>query len=243
MPRPELLSQLALPQLALHLEPKDDVSFEHFCWGTNTYLSHHFQGLGTPGQKESFFYLWGEEGTGKSHLLQACCHRLPVTQSAVYLPLKVYHEMGPDLLEGIEHQPLIAIDDIEVIAENKAWEEGIFHLINRTRLRPDTTLILSSRQAPARSSLTLPDLKSRLHLGLTLQLEPLQDLHKSQTLQAFAARRGFELSDKVTEYLMNHYDRNMHNLIHLIKTLDTASLAAKRKITIPFIRSILSRQP
>lgn len=234
------LPVIHLPQLALSLEPKNEVCFEHFCWGDNLYLREHLQTIGTSRQKEHFFYLWGEAGTGKSHLLQACCHHFPTLQSAVYLPLKIYHEFGPELLEGIEHQTLIAIDDIETISGHAAWEEALFHLINRIRLRPDITLLLASRQSPKASPLQLPDLKSRLHLGLTMQLLPLNDTQKMQTLQSFAARRGFELPDKVTTFLMNHYDRNMHNLVQLIKTLDGASLAAKRKITIPFIKSILS---
>ncbi len=158
----------SLPQLALSLEPRNEVSFEHFCWGDNTYLLDHLQIIGTSHQKEHFFYLWGEEGTGKSHILQACCHHFPSLQSAVYLPLKIYHEFGPDLLEGIENQTLIAIDDIDIIAQNPLWEESLFHLINRVRQDGEKTLISSSRSSAALSKLQLPDLKSRLHLGLTI---------------------------------------------------------------------------
>lgn len=229
----------AFPQLALTLEPRNEVSFEHFFWAENPCLQDQLSHIGTPTQKEHFFYLWGEEGTGKSHLLQACCHHLPASQTAVYLPLKFYHEYGPELLEGIENQTLITIDDIDIISQNTIWEESLFHLINRIRQHPEKTLILSSRLSPTHSNIRLPDLKSRLHLGITTPLHPLQDGQKIQAIQSYATRRGFELSDKVAEFLINRYDRNMHNLMSLIRTLDVASLAAKRKITIPFIKTIL----
>ena len=232
-------SQANLKQLTLHLEPKNEVSLDNFCWHKQQGLQNDFLNIGTPFQKENFYYIYGANGSGKSHLLQACCHHIPTSQSSVYLPLKIYAEYGHELLNGFENQNLIAIDDIDVICKDFPFEESLFHLINRVRQNPDKTLILAGQHAPNLTNFNLPDLKSRLHLGLSVLLTPLEDEQKKQTLKDFAKQRGLVLSDGITEYLIQHYDRNMHTLTSLIRTLDKASLAAKRKITIPFIKEVL----
>src|SRR3990167_4305783 len=229
----------SLNQLTLSLEPKHEVSFASFCWDNISCWKDIFLNLGKPNQEEHFFYIYGEPGSGKSHLLEACCYNLPISQLAVYLPLKNYHEYGPELLNGIEDQSLIAIDDIDSICEDSAFEEALFHLINRVRQKKDKTLILSGLFPPNLTKFKLADLKSRLHLGLSIPLTPLEDEQKKQTLQSFAERRGLVLPANIVDYLMQHYDRNMHTLTKIIRTLDKASLSAKRKITIPFIKAVL----
>lgn len=227
-------------QLSLNLEPKNEVSFASFCWGKHSPWRDNFLNLGTSQQKEHFFYVFGEPGSGKSHLLQACCNHIPSSQTAVYLSLKNYHEYGPLLLDGIENQTLIAIDDIDFICKDSSWEEGLFHLINRVRQHPDKTIILAGRLAPNLMNFNLQDLKSRLHLGLVIKLIPPSDEQKKQIIKFFAQQRGIVLENNTLDYLMQHYDRSIHALMELVRTLDKASLAAKRKITIPFIKAALS---
>lgn len=235
--------QTTINQLSLNLEPKNEVSFASFCWGKHFYWKENFINLGTPQQKEHFFYVFGERGSGKSHLLQACCHHIPVLQTAVYLSLKNYHEYGPDLLDGIDNQTLIAIDDIDAVCQEAAWEEKLFHLINRVRQHRDQTIILAGKQAPNLINFNLQDLKSRLHLGLSIQLIPPSDEQKKQIIKSFAYQRGIILANSILDYLMQHYDRNLHALMELVRVLDKASLAAKRKITIPFIKAVLQHEP
>ena len=50
---------------------------------------------------------------------------------------------------------------------------------------------------------------------------------------------GFEISVQTARYILSHYDRDLNHLWSLLETLDHASLAAKRKLTIPFLKEIL----
>ncbi|MCX7116104.1 MAG: DnaA regulatory inactivator Hda [Gammaproteobacteria bacterium] len=227
-------------QLALAFEPTDECGFDYFCWGENTLLQDHLLNTFRSTDNESFFYIWGQEGVGKSHLLQACCLAIQPPYTAVYLPLKTLHTWGNSILEGIEHQSLIAIDDIETIAGDPAWEEALFHLINTVRQDNQKKIIISSCESPSHSSIHLADLKSRLHWGLASHLLALNDQQKVETLQFYAKKRGFHLPARVAEFLIQRFDRNMHNLIQLLKTLDHASLAAQRKITLPFVKQALN---
>jgi len=225
-------------QLALAVQLNDEATLADFCWGGNALLQQQvLQSLN--GQGERLIYLWGIEGSGKSHLLQACCQAVSANQSAIYLPLQTLKEWGPDILEDLDEQTWIGIDDLDAIATDPVWEEALFHLYNRVRDNEKTTLIISGRLPPANSPVRLPDLRSRLSWGLVIQLNELNDEEKINTLKLHAKKRGFELPTSVGQFLLNRCARNMHDLNALLNRLDEASLIAQRKITIPFVKEVL----
>lgn len=188
---------------------------------------------------EKFIVLWGSAGLGKSHLLQATCqfaHRLQ--QRLFYLPLNDLLEYGPKVLDGLEQYQLICIDDIHTLAGISAWETGFFHFFNRHR-DLGRRLILSTDCAPSTLPIKLTDLATRLTWGLTLQLHPLSDQDKQHALTLRARTLGLDLSPRVGQFLLNHTPRDLPSVWKLLEELDHATLAAKRKLTIPFLKSFL----
>lgn len=225
-------------QLALAIQLNDEATFSNYCWGDNTLLQQQLDKT-LSGNGERLIYLWGAPGSGKSHLLQACCQAIGEHQPSIYLPLHTLKEWGPQVIDGIEKQALIGIDDIHTIATHTAWEESIFHLYNRVRDSEQTTLIITGHCPPAQTPLRLLDLRSRLGWGLIIQLNELSDVDKINTLKLHAHKRGFDLPNSVGQFLLNRCARNMHDLHTLLNRLDEASLIAQRKITIPFVKHIL----
>ena len=225
-------------QLALAIQLNHEATFTDFLWGDNALIEQELQKT-LHGRGERFIYLWGIAGSGKSHLLQACCQAVSMSHSAIYLPLHTLKEWGPEVLDGIEDQTFIGIDDIDAIASDRSWEEAIFHLYNRVRDNEQTTLIITGSTPPTHTLLQLPDLRSRLSWGLVLQLNELPEHDKVRSLILQAKKRGFELPVSVIQFLLNRSARNMHDLHDLLNRLDEASLAAQRKITIPFVKHIL----
>lgn len=225
-------------QLALAIQLNDEAKLADFCWGNNLLLQQKLHDL-MENKEDRPLYLWGNSGSGKSYLLQACCQAKNNTQSAIYLPLNILREWGPQVIDGIEGQALICIDDIEAIAKDPAWEEALFHLYNRTYDQQQTTLIIAGRYPPTNLAISLADLRSRLSWGLVLQLYELEDEDKIKTLQLQANKRGLKLPTPVGQFLLNRCARNMHDLHVLLDALDNASLSAQRKITIPFVKQIL----
>lgn len=225
-------------QLPLGLGLRDDATFDNFCVGDNEHvlasLRHVLQGTG-----EHYIYLWGEHGVGRSHLLQACCHALEsADRAAAYLPLVEHEQLSPAMLEGMEDMALICLDNINAVLGQRPWEEAIFHLYNRV-LASGAKLIISSDVVPSQLSCMMPDLRSRLSQGLILQVHGLNDEQKLAVLQLRAKRRGLELSDEVGSFLLRHYPRNMASLFDALVKLDRASLIMQRKLTIPFVKSVL----
>lgn len=227
-------------QLALAIHLNYQATLADFCWGKNTLLQQQLQRSLTQ-TDERFLYLWGDAGCGKSHLLQGACQAMSQkNQSVAYIPLTLLKEWGHESIEGIEEQALVAIDDIDTIATDKAWEEALFHLYNRIHDNGKTILMISGKQAPAVSGIQLADLRSRLAWGLVFQVNELPDDLKMVALQQHAHKRGFNLSDSAALFLINRCARNMHDLYQILDRLDEASLEAQRKITIPFIKSTLN---
>ncbi|WP_096527309.1 DnaA regulatory inactivator Hda [Candidatus Nitrosoglobus terrae] len=191
------------------------------------------------GEGDRFLYLWGSSGVGKTHLLLSTC-RIAAQRGerVVYIPLKRADKIAPEILQGLETTALIAIDDIDCIAHHQCWEEALLRFYNLVR-KSFTRLLLTSSDKPSALNLLLPDLRSRLEWALIYQLQPLNDGQKHAALKLQAEKRGMELSDEVTDFLLRHSARDMHSLSHLLMELERASMAAQRRVTIPFARQIL----
>jgi len=220
-------------QLTLGIRLQDDATFDNFFSGHNEKIIHNLIN-----QEESYVFLFGSAGTGKSHLLQAACHQvgqkgLPVA----YLPL-AEEGLMPAMLDGLENMSLIALDDIQYIAGNDDWERALFNLYNRARDK-GVTILVSSNEPLISLKVKLPDLKSRLSWGPVFQLNPLSDKEKQKALQQRAKLRGLELEDDVVTYLLKRSPRDMNSLFQIFEKLDQASMIEKRKLTIPFIKNYL----
>ena len=225
-------------QLPLGLQLKASARFSNFVAGPNAELIGQLrQAARAPG--ETFFFCWGSAGSGRTHLLQACCHQAASDgRTVAYVSLRDTVGLSPALLEGWEQFDLVCVDDVDAVAGDPDWEEALFHLYNRMR-ESGSTLIVSASAAPAQLRIGLPDLLSRLGWGAVYQLKALDDTQRMQALQLRARQRGCEMPDETASYLLRRLPRDMPALFDLLDHLDQASLAAQRKLTVPFVKSVL----
>jgi len=222
-------------QIPLGFTFNNEISFNSFVVGENQVTFNAVQKLGA-GSEEHFIYLWGKQGSGKSHLLQSLCQIYgEQNKPAAFLALSNKDQYSPLMLDGLEQLSLVCIDDVHAIAGDANWEEALFHCFNRTHDHK-TPLIITGNAPPVQLPLQLDDLKSRLGWGLVLQLKPLRDAQKLEALQTRAGLRGLELSDEVGQFLLSRYSRDLGELLALLDKLDHASLSEQRKLTIPFLR-------
>lgn len=227
-------------QLPLPIHQSDDETLENFYAENNLLLLNSLQ-KNFLQLHQQFFYLWGNKGSGKSHLLKGVCqHYLAQQRPALYVPLNKAQYFSPAVLENLEQQALVCLDDLQAVIGNVEWEVAIFDLINRVRETGRTLLIMSADQSPVNLPVQLPDLASRLTWGEVYQLAPLNDKQKIDVLQKAAYQRGIELPDETANFLFKRLERDMKTLFNALEKLDQASLQAQRKLTIPFVKEILS---
>lgn len=226
-------------QLPLGVHLQEELAFDSFYSFEHEEvmlaLKAFSQGVG-----ELFIYLWGAQGVGKTHLLQAVCRQANLSsRCAMYVDLSDLSFMKTNCLKGLEKLDLVCLDNLDNIVGKADWEEAIFHFFNLMRDN-HARLLVCSKLPAAELNVNLPDLKSRLSWGVTYYLNELSDEGKTKALQLKAYSKGIHLATHAAQYLIRHCARNMHDLLDNLDILDKASLSEKRAITIPLIKNALN---
>jgi DnaA family protein len=225
-----------LAQLPLAVGLADHASFATFAVGANRTAVEHVRSLAAGGA--GTVWLWGGTGAGKSHLLQAACREASAAgRRAMYVALPA---PSPAILADLEHVDLLAIDDVEKVAGDVAWERPLFTILNEY-LSGGGALLLAAAAPAAQCGFGLADLESRGAGAVTYRLAPLDDAGRAEALRLHASARGLALDAAAAEFLLKRVARDMTVLIEWLARLDVASLTEQRRVTIPFIRELLKR--
>lgn len=183
--------------------------------------------------------LSGASAAGKSHLLLATCAEAGVHDIlAAYLPLRRYAADAAAALANLRAVRLACVDDVQAIAGDRAAEIALFDLHNRVR-DGGGALLYASDATPAQLALALPDLRSRLAQCTQFALTVPDEAQRRDILRERAAARGLEMDDTVLDWLFRRVGRDLISLTSLLDRLDRASLAAQRRITVPFLRAVI----
>ena len=226
-----------MAQIPLPLVLGKHSQFETFVTGENRALVAHLRTFAS-GDMPAILWIWGAAGSGKSHLLQAAC-AASSARRAMYLALRSACSVGADVLQGLETMNLLALDDVDVVSGDDAWDRALFELYNRVH-SGHGRLIFAARRAPAGTTFSLPDLASCAAGAVVSQLRSLDDDHSLEALRGHARSRGLDLPDAAARYLLDRVSRDMGTVCRWLDELDTASLVTKRRLTIPFIRAALT---
>lgn len=226
-------------QLSLEVKLDDQATFDNFYAprGTPQHLATFV--LQDDGQK--YAYLVGAEGSGLSHLLQAACQKTALGHNAgaVYMPLTEMQDYPPEqVLDNLESASLLCLDDLQSVVHKQQWQEPLFNLFNRC-MDAGTKLVIAAHAMPDDLDLDLDDLLSRLKSGVLLQMLAYKDADQRRLLQHRANRRGLYLSDDVALFLLNRLPRNSHQLMDALEKLDAVSMQEQRRLTTPFVKSVL----
>ena len=228
-----------MQQIPLPIHQLDDDTLDNF-YGDNNLLPLKSLRKNFVELTQPIFYLWGEKGCGKSHLLKAVArHFLDQHRAALYVPLSEATHFTPAVLDNLEQLDAVCLDDLQTVIGQREWEVAVFDLINRIKETRQTLLLISADQSPGALQTQLPDLASRLSWGEIYHLNPLTEEQQIIVLQQKAHQRGIELPADTAHFLIKRINRDMHTLINALIQLDKASLQAQRKLTIPFTKEIL----
>jgi len=206
---------MSMRQLVLEITPPAEPGFENYVTGENAEMLDRLHELAAGRLAESVIYLWGEPGSGRSHLL------------------------GATLRAAARPAGLVVADDVERLDAD--GQIALFNRINEVRAAGTGAVLAAGPLPPAQLALR-EDLKSRLAWGLVYHVKPLGDADKAAYLREAAARRGMRIPDEVVSYLLSHVRRDLPTLVAILAHLDSYSLSRQRPLTVPLVREALASE-
>lgn len=214
-----------MTQMLLGISPDWIPTLDNFVAGHNAELLSALNLALHKAQAERGFYIWGETGGGKTHLLQGA------VEKAHTLGLSAEYARGSVPAAA----QLVAVDDVELLDD--AAQIALFDLYNHQR-ENGGILLVSGMAAPAHLQLR-DDLRTRLGWGLIYQVQALSDEEKALALQQHAQARGFILAPEVTQYLLRHGRRDLPSLLAVLDALDEHCLRLKRAASVPLLKEVM----
>ena len=225
-------------QLPLPVRLRTSSVFASYFAGVNSLSVRQLVDL-APGVRPPVVWIYGHQGVGKTHLLQAICAQAGSNdQAATYWPLRESAAFDAELLIGCESLAFVCLDDLEAIAGDDAWERAIFRLYTEIEDRGGRIVVAAS-VPPSSLPIKLRDLASRLAAGAVLRLQALTDDEQIAALGLRAKQMGLELPNEVAQFLLRHLPRDMTSLCGALDALDQASLVTQRRLTVPFVRNVI----
>lgn len=206
-----LRGALGVQQLPLDVRLIQPPSFENFVTGPNQELVELLKNVAVGHRPAKCLLIWGQAGSGKSHLLNAVRSSSLADSGLVYL----------DGCEALGTQ------------EQHSW----FASFIAQAQNPQAMVIASASQAPLHLALR-DDLRSRLGSGLVIQLKSLNDEEKAQALRQHAASRQIGLPEELLRYLLRHYPRDIRSLMKILENLDRYAFEHKRALSLPLLRDM-----
>lgn len=174
--------------------------------------------------------LFGPAGCGKSHLAQVFA-----------LKARAYAIAPPDLTVDAVGR-LIPAHKAFVVEEGDACEaRALFHMLNAVR-ENGASLLLTGREPPARWPMDLADVRSRLAAMPAVRIAPPDDAMMEAVLIKLLADRQLVVAPDVVAYALRRMDRSFAAARDLVARADRESLAGKRPITIPFIKTLIGEE-
>ena len=217
-----------MQQLVLELAPLPAPTLENFFPGRNAAAVAALREALCGGER--VVYLWGEPGSGRTHLLRA------VASAAIAKRRSAIYAGAPHgELSRLGGCSALAVDDVELLDDGA--QAALFDAFNL--LLQDRGCLFAAAAVPVAELALRDDLRTRLGSGLSLHMVPLADAEKAAALAFHAAQRGLRLAPEIIAYVLTHCRRDMGTQIALLDALDRHSLEHKRAVTLPLLREAL----
>ena len=183
----------------------------------------------------------GEEGSGKSFLMQAICNELSSAEKQfAFIPMKKAFNMGVEIFQNLGSLDAVCIDDVQLIFKTQDWETALFNLINECQQSNCSLMLSLGGTQPLEESVVLPDLLSRIKRMEFVALHAVKDESFNQAISFVAQQLDISIEKAELEFLLKHQIRKFSLLVENIIALDKQAASLKRKITIPLIKETLN---
>ena len=177
--------------------------------------------------------LSGPAGSGKTHLTHVWAG---ISHARIVPATSLPDQDIPALASGP-----VAVEDVHLIAGDKAAQDALFHLHNLV-LAERHTLLLTGAGEPKHWGLTLPDLMSRMQGTTVAALDQPDDTLLTVVMAKMFNDRQLTPPPDTLPFLIKNMDRSFEVARDLVERLDTLSLSEKRPITRALARRVLEER-
>ena len=180
-------------------------------------------------------YLWGDTGSGKSHLLQAVHQAL--TEQGMAVGWLDSHTFNPP--EFQDDWAAVLMDDVHLYTVEQQHIAFNWFVNATAPVDGRQRWVLAAGDRPPSDLPLREDLRTRLGWGHVFQLHVLDESQRRAVLRQHAEARGVFLKDEVMDFILTRFSRDLGSLVQLLDQLDLYALQNQRPITIPLIKSML----
>ncbi|MEO5660050.1 MAG: DnaA regulatory inactivator Hda [Polaromonas sp.] len=228
-----------MKQLALDIGLASDPTFANFFIGPNeAAVSQLALWADSPAHSPVPTYLWGDEASGKTHLLKAVSEALRGQgacsgwMDALMLEPPAFNESWSAVI----------MDDCHLYtpAQQRTAFNWFINALSTDDGQP--RWVVASGNVPPADLTLREDLRTRLGWGHVFALQALSDAERRFVLKREAAARGVFLSEEVMDFMLTRFSRDLGSLMQLLDKLDSYALQTRRAITIPLIRTMLESE-
>ena len=232
-----------MKQLALDISMASSPTLSRFFVGPNEAVIEHLRhwvGDGQPARSRVPVptYLWGESGSGKTHLLKAVREALREQGAQVG-----WMDAGTAFpREFDERWAAVLMDDVDIYTPLQQARAFNWFVNATSPATGSPRWVLAAGQLPPADLKLREDLRTRLGWGHVFQLQLLGEPERRAVLRQEADARGVFLSDDVMDYMLRRFSRDLGSLMQLLDMLDGFALRNKRAITIPLLKTMLETE-
>ena len=178
--------------------------------------------------------LVGPRGSGKTHLVHVWSQ---MTGARVVMASDL---RATDVVGLVADSLLLAVEDVDAIATNHDAQQALFHLHNLL-LAEGRHMLMSCARAPAKWSLPLPDLQSRIQASAHATLNAPDDALLAAVLVKLFADRQISVTVAVVSQMVTRMERSFEFAQRLVHALDHQSLSEHRAITAAMAGRVLDK--
>ena len=228
-----------MKQIALDIGLATAPAFSNFFSGPNyAALSHLELWSGSPLRSPVPTYLWGEPGSGKTHLLKAAVSALQQQGARIgWLDASI---MEPP--EFNDNWSAVILDECHLYTavQQQAAFNWFVNAVSSASGQPRG--VLAAGELPPADLMLRDDLRSRLGWGHVYELHALSEPERRGVLRAQADARGIFLSDEVISFVLSRFSRDLSSLMQLLDQLDGYALQTQRAVTVPLLKAMLESE-
>jgi len=178
--------------------------------------------------------LSGPPGCGKTHLAHVWRER----SKAMIIDAETLESVDPS--QALASSPACAVDGIAAGALSGAAERMLLHLYNMASERRGH-LLVCAEAPPARWSVALPDLRSRLSALPAVGIAPPDDGLLEALLGKLFADRQLAVDRGTVMFIVTRMERSFDAARRLVDAIDRAALASQRRPSLGLVREVMEQ--